>query len=169
MWSALFPYLLTLGIFPMWNYTPSQCEIVVTSLADRNRRQSCLVDFRSDMKLTFLSPIGLISYDYVPSAVSCRTGAGVMEAPHTDRECLANLQSVYIETLATGIAACVQEIDRSAPMAVEKQSSNRTVPAEVMETAALKERLTQLKKLKDSGILTDDEYEMKRKAVIDQF
>ena len=167
-WSILFPYLLTLGVFPAWTYTPSQCEITVTSIADRNKRQSCLVDFRSDSSLTVFSPIGLISYDYVPGAVSCRTGSGIMKAPHLDKECLANLQAVYTETLAAGIATCVHEIERSIPVTVKEQPGRETGPAKVTENVMLKEKIMRLKELKDSGILTNDEYETKRKALIDQ-
>lgn len=167
-WSILFPYLLTLGVFPAWTYTPSQCEIIVTSLTDRNKRQSCVVDFRSDMKLTVFSPIGLISYDYAPGAVSCRTGSGIMEAPHLGKECLANLQAVYTETLAAGIATCVHEIERGTPVTVKAQPDREAVPVKVTENAILKEKILRLKELKDSGILTNDEYEAKRKALIDQ-
>lgn len=91
-----------------------------------------------------------------------------MEAPHLGKECLANLQAVYTETLAAGIAACVHEIERGTPLTVKEQPGHETAPVKVTENAILKEKLLRLKELKDSGILTDDEYETKRKALIDQ-
>lgn len=167
-WSVFFPYLLTLGVFPAWMSTPSQCEITVTSLADRNIQRTCVVDLRSDMKLTAFSPIGLISYDHIPSAASCRTGAGIMKAPHIAPECLSDLQSVYTETIAEGIAVCIREMERETNTTAKTHTNAIKSETNVIQIDTLKEKLLRLKELQDSGILTKDEYEAKRKALVDQ-
>lgn len=55
---------------------------------------------------------------------------------------------------------------RSAPAGSDSSSSpNRTSPAKL----SLEERLQTLKRLKDQGLITDEEYRIKRTQVLDQF
>lgn len=169
-WSIIFPYILTLGIFPAWIGTTSQSELKVTSLADRNIRTSCIIDFRSDIKLTVFSPIGLIAYDATPEATSYRTGSGLMTAPHVDAGTLWELRTVYTETLAVAICRCAQELEKQMPTAASMPSNDheKAPPPAAEPTPPLKEKLQQLKELKDAGVLTDREYDAKRKLLIDQ-
>lgn len=168
-WSIIFPYILTLGIFPAWMGTASQCELTVTSLMDRNIRTSCIIDFRSDMKLTVFSPIGLVSYDTISGAASCQTGSGLMTAPHVDSGSLWHLRTVYAETLAVAIGRCVNELERQKPTTVHASFKERVnEPRPSVDANSLKEKIQRLKDLKASGVLTDSEFDAKRKALVDQ-
>ena len=46
-------------------------------------------------------------------------------------------------------------------------SSNSATPSNSSDLPEYAQKLRELKKLKDEGLLTDDEYERKRKAVVD--
>jgi len=141
-WTMLFPYLLTLSIFPTHVHTPSQCDVTVVYFNDRNIRQSCTVGFRTESKLSVLSPIGMSSFDSVPGAVSCRSGSGIMKAPHLDSGCRSDLQGVFTETLSAAIVKCIQEIEnrssvkastRTEPLVTETPSVEIKAPKPVVE------------------------------------
>ena len=141
-WTVLFPYLLTLSIFPTHIHTPSQCDVTVIYFNDRNIRQSCSVDFRTESKLSVLSPLGRSSFDSVPGAVSCRSGTGIMMAPHLDSGCRSDLQRVFTETLSAAIIKCIQELEtrssvkaptRTKPVAPESLSVIVKMPTDVIE------------------------------------
>lgn len=168
LWTMLFPYLLTLSIFPAHVHTPSQCEVTVVYMNDRSIRQSCIVDFRTESKLSVLSPIGMASFDSVPGAVSCRAGSGIMKAPHLDNGCLSDLQAVFTETLSAGIVKCIQEIENRSSLSASAPAKPLSVIETPSETEALKKKLRMLKELKESGVLTESEYESKRKALVDK-
>lgn len=141
-WTILFPYLLTLSIFPTHIHTPSQCDVTVIYFNDCNIRQSCSVDFRTESKLSVLSTLGMSSFDATPGAVSCRSGTGIMMAPHLDSGCRSDLQRVFTETLSAAIIKCIQELEtrssvkaptRTKPVAPESSSVIVKMPTDVIE------------------------------------
>ncbi len=109
------PYFMTLGVCPLRIGETTPCEITVSIVGARDISQSCPLQFRSDAKLSAILPLGLVQFDAVPGASSCRRGNGFMTAPQLDFKCQAAWESVFVETLADGIVVCVQEIEKRTP------------------------------------------------------
>jgi hypothetical protein len=177
-WSIFCPYIVSLGILPAWTTTSNQCDVIVTRGNDKNSQQICSIDFQSKNKLTVFSPIGLIAYEPELGAISSRTGEGLMKAPHLGDDCLNDLQVVFTETLAAAIVTCIKNMEsverrpvvtEKINVAPEKLSAvlQTSTPALTTQRGTLEEKLKQLKSLKDSGVLTEQEYETKKNALLD--
>ena len=157
--SVFVPFLVTVGAFPMQMTASSQCELRVKLLNDSGAWHSRIMNFQSKAKTTTITPLGLISYNRAPNAVSYRTGAGFRKTPHQSRACLADSQAVFIEAFSAGVIACLDEIEQERSL-----SPAPSTPG----SGTLTETINQLKALRDAGILTEKEYEAKRKMVIEQ-
>ena len=122
--SGLLPYFMTLGVCPLRIGVTTPCEITVSMVGARNISQSFAFQFREDLKMSAMSPLGLIQFDTVPEATSCRRGNGLMTAPGINRKCKGDWEAVFIETFTDGIELCIREIEKRTPPDVLARLAN---------------------------------------------
>ena len=121
---SAFPYFMTLGVCPMRIGGSNRCEITVAIEGAQDISQSCIFQFRNDLKMSALSPLGLVAFDSVPEATSCRRGGGLMTAPLISVKCGQDWEAVFVETLVDGIDVCVREIEKHTPPDVLSRLAN---------------------------------------------
>lgn len=118
------PYSMTLGMCPMRIGGSSRCELTVAIEGERGISQTCDFQFQSDLKMSAMSPLGLVPFNRVPEAASYRRGSGLLTAPLIDKGCGEDWEAVFVETLVDGIDVCVREIEKRTPPDVLARLAN---------------------------------------------
>jgi hypothetical protein len=122
--SGILRYFLTLGVCPLRIGVTTPCEITVSMVGARNISQSCAFQFREDLKMSAMSPLGWIQFETVPEATSCRRSNGFMTAPGINTKCKEDWEAVFIETVTDGIEVCIREIEKRTPPDVLARLAN---------------------------------------------
>ena len=118
------PYIATLGVCPMRIGESNRCELTVAIEGECGISQTCDFQFRSDLKMSAFSPLGLVPFNRVPEAASYRRGSGLLTAPLIDKGCGVDWEAVFVETLVDGIDVCVREIEKRTPPDVLARLAN---------------------------------------------
>lgn len=113
---GLVPYFAFLGVVPsriVWY--KDRCEIRTAISDDKSARaRRSDIGFSSKAWLSVWTPFGLMMSDS-PGQYNgeCRSGYGVMTAPHLNGTCLQDEKDVFSATVAAGIVACIGKMDQS--------------------------------------------------------
>lgn len=112
MWSVLCPYLITLGIAPMYQTVHSECAVEVKRNADNSLIGKSTIRFDTNMRMSATSPLGaMIGYDREGGVQSQETGSGVACWPHSDIEVARKVQKVFAETVADAIVSILMRAE----------------------------------------------------------
>lgn len=83
------------------------------------------------------------------------------------------LSYLFIIIICICLSACSYDLkhitldEKSDAEWTEVKKSNNSGSAKITKPSGHSQKLRELKKLKDEGLLTDKEYEQKRKAIVD--
>ena len=162
-WTILVPYLVTLGIFPAQIQYDDTCDVTVRRLDTAIFAPGASFTFQHRMMVTAFSPIGLGGFEPDPTATAERSGNGIMAQPEINMTVRNNIAEALAETMAATIVDQLRQMEaaeRPAPVASAAVSTNvgpvQTSPAGAH--SPLDEKLKELKKLRDSGAITEKEY-----------
>ena len=124
--------------------------------------------FQQKTQLTALSPFGLGGFGHDSTATAERSGSGVMATPDTNINVRNNIAEALAETMAATIVESLRRMEaaESSSTLVQPVAPSNVVPVQATPAAAqsplpaqssLDEKLKALKKLRDSGIITQEE------------
>ena len=112
MWSVFCPYLITLGIAPMYQTVHSECAVEVKRIADGSLIGKSTIRFDTNMRMSATSPLGaMIGYDREGGVQSQETGSGVGCWPHSDIEVARKVQKVFAETVADAVVSILMRAE----------------------------------------------------------
>ena len=177
-WTFLFPYLVSLGTLPAFQHTTSDCTVEIRSVFNLPIGHApSAVRFGSDWKLTAFTPIGaMVTYDELPGMLEQRSGCGVDCAPHQDSGTKDKILETFAGAVAEAVVTQLREIEDKGllanvpqpvpPASVVVVAPPEPAPADVAPAQAspaaaeqpLEEKLKRLKKLRDTGAITEKEY-----------
>ena len=168
-WTILVPYLVTLGIFPAQIQYDDTCRVTVRRLDAPYSAPDATFTFQHKMQVTAFSPIGLGGFEPDPTATAERSGNGILAQPEINMTVRNNIAEALAETMATTIVESLRQMEAAespAPVVSAVAPANTTSaqasPASVRSPSpahsSLDEKLKNLKKLRDSGAITEKEY-----------
>jgi len=168
-WTILVPYLVTLGIFPAQVQYDDTCDVTVRRLDVPYFTPAATFKFQHRVMVTAFSPIGLGGFEPDPTVTAERSGNGIMAQPEINMTVRNNIAEALAETMAATIVESLRQMEAAespAPVVSAVAPANTTSaqasPASVRSPSpahsSLDEKLKNLKKLRDSGAITEKEY-----------
>ena len=168
-WTILVPYLVTLGILPAQLQYDDVCGVIVRRLDTGYSMPEETFMFQQKTQLTAFSPFGLGGFGHDSTATAERSGSGVMATPDTNMNVRNNIAEALAETMAATIVESLRRMEAAEssstlvqPVAPADAASVQTSPPPAQSPSpaqsSLDEKLKELKNLRDSGMITEEEY-----------
>ena len=152
------PYILTLGLLPGERHDDCLFQIDVQRIPDMKRTKGTLATIKYDFRMSLFTPLGLIGFDHDDSVAICR-------------ETIGTSKEVQPATIAAAIVDQLHQLEaedqkmNSTPL---DSATTTTIPFETTQPVGIGQELKKLKTLRDTGIITEKEYQDMVLRVVEQ-